>query len=464
MRRIFVFFTPLIALVALPLLAIGSAQSTAFTSIVSADENNCQIAVSLPDAGLVEVNSGQGLRHVITQEGMIPISDSGDPALQGLIWSMEIPATAGVEYQMDYEIELLENIDLLPQASDHPDEEMVLSNLWQEDRFYPEAILTVSDPAIARNHRLVQVALTPYQYNPVTRQLRVYRDIQVDFTFAGVNEINQVKLTLPRSATYENLLRHNVLNYEAMNQNARDYDLNLGLDPILYIYDSSIESYLEPLLEWKRQKGQVVYTATQTQVSLGTYSSVKNYITDAYNNWDNPPVFVTLVGDPSYCSFTDVAPSNSTGDHDYSRLEGGDMLGDVFVGRLSVSNATMLMNVVNKQLGYEKTPYMADPSWMSSAHLYADSNSASGWSTAFTSENIKHKMVNNGVTNVTDCYAHECGTPEATSISAAFNNGIGYFNYRGYWYMNGWTNTHASNLTNGYMVPFVVDITCSTGD
>ena len=464
MRRIFVFFAPLIAATLLPLLALASAGSTLYTSIVTADETGCQVAVSLPDAGLIEISSEQGLGHAIELEGMIPISASGDPALQALVWTLEIPATSDVEYQLDYEVTLLENIDLLPQASDSPEVEMEISNLWFEDRFYPESILTISDPAIARNHRLVQVTLTPYQYNPVTRQLRVYSDLQVDFTFGGINEINQVTMSLPPSATFENMLQHSVLNYEAMNQNSRDYDQNLGLDPILYIYDSAIYSYLEPLLEWKRQKGQVVYTATQMQVSLDSYSSVKAYITNAYTGWDNPPVFVTLVGDPSSCSFTDVAASNSTGDHDYSRVEGGDMLGDVFIGRLSVNNATMLQNVVNKQLSYEKTPYMADPSWMYSAHLYADSNSSSGWSTAFTSENIKYKMLNGGITSVTDCYAHECSTPEASSIANAFNNGIGYFNYRGYYLMNGWTNTNANNLTNGYQLPFVVDITCSTGD
>ncbi|MBL7033475.1 MAG: hypothetical protein ISR91_04955 [Candidatus Delongbacteria bacterium] len=439
--------------------------SSSYTTLVSADQNHCRIAVVLPEAGLVDVDTDVGLFQAIEQEGMIPVSDTGDPALQALAWTLEIPATAAVQYQLQYEVSLIENVDLIPEMIDAPDPTPLKAGTrWQEDRFFPETIITLSEPVITRNHRLVQINLTPYQYNPVTRQLRVYNSLEVDFSFDGENSVNQIERSLPRSATFENLLQHNVINYEAMNENSRDYDVNLGLDPILYIYDSTAEYYLSPLLEWKRQKGQIVYTATQQQVSLTSYSSVKSYIQTAYNSWENPPVFVALVGDPSYCSFTAVTASNSTGDHDYSRLEGGDMLGDVFVGRLSVNNVTMLQNVVNKQINYEKTPYMADPSWMSSAHLYADSNSASGWSTVFTSDNIKQKLIGAGISNVTDCYSHECSTPEATSITNAFNDGILYFNYRGYWYMNGWTNSHANNLTNNYMLPFVVDITCSTGD
>jgi hypothetical protein len=46
-------------------------------------------------------------------------------------------------------------------------------------------------------------------------------------------------------------------------------------------------------------------------------------------------------------------------------LDGGDILADVHVGRLSFSNTSLsqLDVLVNKILNYEKTPPMVDTAW-----------------------------------------------------------------------------------------------------
>ncbi|MBL7033476.1 MAG: hypothetical protein ISR91_04960, partial [Candidatus Delongbacteria bacterium] len=445
-------------------IAFGFSPQTSPISLSSADLSHCLVEVQLPDNNLTEINTADGLFHAIEQDNMFPVVEPGDPALLALAWTLEIPATAAVQYQLEYEVTLLENVNLLPETADTvPGDPIEFSSRWLEDRFFPESILSISDPAIMRNHRLVQVNLTPYQYNPVTRVLRIYHNIQVDFTFNGENPTNQLERVLPRSATFEQMLQENVLNYAAMNQDARDFDLNLGLDPILYIYNSSALSYLSPLLEWKRQKGHTVYTATQADVGLNSSAGIKSYLQTAYNSWANPPVFVALVGDPTNCAFGDVVASNSTGDHDYSRLEGGDILGDVFVGRLSVDTYGQLQNVVNKQLLYEKTPNVDSPSWLSSAHLVGD-DSHTGMSAVFTNENIRYQMQSAGISNVSTCYSYLGCNNEVTSITNAFNDGILYFNYRGYWGMSGWDNYYANQLSNGEQLPFVVTITCGTGD
>jgi len=467
MRRIFVFFAPLIAATLLPLLAFGSAASNPYTSIFTADETGCQVAVSLPDAGLLEVSSDQGLAHAIELEGMIPISASGDPALQALVWTLEIPATSGVEYQLKYEMTLLEDIYLTPESIDAvPDDPIEPSARWQVDQFFPESILALSDPAILRNHRLVQVTLTPYQYNPITHQLRVYSNVEVDFSFNGTNPINQIEQTIPRSTTFETMISQNILNYDAMNENSRDYDHNLGLDPILYIYNSNAQSNLQPLLDWKRQKGHIVYTATESDVTLSSFSSIFGYIRDAYNDWDNPPVFVALVGDPSSCSFgtvvADGVNSYEDGDHGYSQLEGNDVLGDVFVGRLSVENTGQLDNVIEKQLLYEKTPYVSETDWFERAHLIGD-NSSSGMSVVWTSENIRQMMLDDGFDYVSTCYNYAGCTDEVTSIINSINEGILYFNYRGWWGMSDWEYQSANILSNDEMLPLIITITCDTG-
>jgi len=49
------------------------------------------------------------------------------------------------------------------------------------------------------------------------------------------------------------------------------------------------------------------------------------------------------------------------------------------------------------------------------------------------------------------------------NIAAAINEGISFFNYRGFGGMSGWENTHINDLNNGPRMPVAVFITCLTG-
>jgi hypothetical protein len=438
------------------------------SELLHADRSHCSLRMTLNESGLETVQFAGEEQQRLSQEGMYEISNPGEPALIAWSFALEIPATSDVRYDFTCNTVTLKDINLTPAALEDNRVDGAAAppadqQIYSTNALYPAEIVNISEPAIMRNHRLVQVTVTPYQYNPVTRELIIYTDLELDFQFSGVNPVNQINRTLPPSPAFEQMLSCNVLNYEAMQSQQRDRDENQGLDPILYIYNSAAGTYIDQLLEWKRQRGHVVYEATEADLSLTSSSQVLNYIQQAYDDWDNPPVFVTLVGDPSSCSFGTVAASNSTGDHNYSRMEGNDILADIFVGRMSVANINQLQNVVNKQMSYESTPYADQLSWFDSAHLVGD-DSITGMSAVYTSENIKYKMERAGLDNVTTCYNYLGCTNEVNSIITAFNDGILYFNYRGYLGMSGWNNSQVSNLNNGYMLPLVVTITCGSGD
>ena len=436
--------------------------------LLHADPSHCTLQLTLTDIGLQTVPMDGGQRHYLQQEGCHELTDPGAPALVAYSFALEIPATSDIHCDFTYNTITLSNIILSP-AGMEPGQDAasavsVLTHpAYSTNSFLPAEIVAISQPVIVRNHRLVQITVTPYQYNPVTAELLVYTDLELNFQFSGENMVNQVTRVMPRSASFEQLLAGNLVNYAAMQNPLNEWDENLGLDPILYIYNSEAGVTLSQLLNWKRQQGHVVYEATEADLSLTSSTQVLAYIQQAYNDWDNPPVFVVLVGDPSSCSFGTVAASNSTGDHNYSLLEGGDILGDIFIGRMSVANINQLMNVINKQMSYESTPYLEDQSWFSSAHLVGD-DSLTGMSAVFTSENIRHKMLTDGFGSVTTCYNYLGCTNEVNSIVGAFNDGILYFNYRGYLGMSGWSNSQVNSLNNGYMLPLVVTITCGTGD
>ena len=57
---------------------------------------------------------------------------------------------------------------------------------------------------------------------------------------------------------------------------------------------SENNSTFQDLVEWREQRGYIVYLET---VDGSSASSIKNYISDAYDNFDPPPEYVSLLGD-----------------------------------------------------------------------------------------------------------------------------------------------------------------------
>ena len=133
----------------------------------------------------------------------------------------------------------------------------------------------------------------------------------------------------------------------------------------LFIYpnDASVLSTLNYLTDWKKEIGFDV-TVVSTSVTGTSLNSVKNYIAQAYNTWENPPEFVALVADAegSY-DIPSGYINGGEGDQPYAMIEGSDILADVIIGRLSFNSISQLQTIVSKILKYEKTPFISGSNW-----------------------------------------------------------------------------------------------------
>ncbi|NWJ43818.1 hypothetical protein HX837_06425 [Marine Group I thaumarchaeote] len=58
-------------------------------------------------------------------------------------------------------------------------------------------------------------------------------------------------------------------------------------------------------------------------------------------------------------------------DFDYTQLDGGDMIPEVFIGRISGSTSSEINNIINKTIHYEKADEVEDI-WFSKAGLVGD--------------------------------------------------------------------------------------------
>ena len=128
------------------------------------------------------------------------------------------------------------------------------------------------------------------------------------------------------------------------------------------------------LKDWKEEKGLAVNITNTSDIpdidndGLND-TDVWHYINDSYTNWTNL-AYVLLVGDVEHIpthNFTTATGLNWSTDHYYSDL--GDIHGnesyfsEIFVGRIPVKNTSELDVIVDKIIGYEKTPYVDELGW-----------------------------------------------------------------------------------------------------
>jgi hypothetical protein len=323
---------------------------------------------------------------------------------------------------------------------------------------------TLRDPAIrddgseiitvGRPVSLSRYNLYPVMVKPVVKrqgyQARIKR-IRLRLSYTPCGGINFAPAL---ASVYRNL----IWNYQ--------YDPTAKPQGLLIITPNSFSTAVRPLAEWKEKKGWKVTTATLSQTGY-TNSSIKNYITNAYQTWTPAPEYVLLIGDKdSLPTFT--INSNPT-DHPYTTLEGSDFFSELLVGRISVANVNELNTVVAKIVGYETTPYVTDTAWFGRG-LMVGANYPSGMTTPVPMKRwVREKMLAEGFRQVDTVYYPPISNG-VTAITNAVNQGVTVINYRGGiatwggWDYPSFYNTDVQGLSNGWKLPVITSIVCLTGN
>ena len=148
---------------------------------------------------------------------------------------------------------------------------------------------------------------------------------------------------------------------------------------------------------------------------------------------------------------------NGEGDHPYSTLVGNDLLPEVFLGRLSFDSQSHLQTIISKTLNYESSPYMGE-NWFQRACLVGDP-STSGISCVITNNNIKEVLQLYGYNDIRTVYGGSFPSQMTNNLS----DGLGFFNYRGYYGVSGFNSSNVNSTNNGFMLPVATVITCGTG-
>ncbi len=321
-------------------------------------------------------------------------------------------------------------------------------------------LVTVGQPALLRGERVVPVSFRPVNWNPADGKLTVSNEIDVTFELVASSDGNDSRRDgRPVPESFASMYQDQIIGYE-LNGEVME---GPGTYLLIYPDNATVRSNLEPLINWRQRQGYNVVLASTAETGTST-SSIKNYIQNQYDSLSIPLEFVTLVGDangavaiPTYNE--SLSGYNGEGDHAYTMLEGGDLLADVHIGRISVSSTSMLATVVGKIVNYESDPYLAnDAAWFTRAGLTGDP-SASGYSCIWINQWVKQQLLELNYTSVDTIWSGNF----RNLMMATINAGESIFTYRGYWGMSGLSSSYIGALTNGEKLPFALIVTCDTG-
>ena len=374
-------------------------------------------------------------------------TDYGQPELP--LFSTLVQVESNKEYTVSFNIlssHTISDIRIFPfQNKDKTEAPGVIkymdTSFYERTAVYPESILEVSERLVMRDLNLLNISVVPYRYHPSQQTLEVIDAIEIEVVESGDRDDGGMSERLP-SRVFESMYSTLVLNYVE-----RDRDTEFQDPAILYICGGSSEnnSSFQQLVEWRHQRGYVVYTANLSETGSSS-SSIKNYIQNAYNNFDPSPEYVAFVGDVggSYSVPTfyedwghDYWGDQCEGDQPYSQLNGNDLFPEVLVGRISVRSSSNISTIVNKIIHYEKATYMGDLNGFYERAAIMGDPGDSGLSTVITSRYVENIMEAYGVE---DIRIKISGSSWTSWMENRLEEGVTYFQYRGFYGVSGFDN------------------------
>ncbi|MHC4229338.1 MAG: C25 family cysteine peptidase [Planctomycetota bacterium] len=369
---------------------------------ISSSAQNLSLTVSLPKAGASNILMQAGLPHI--RPGAGGSLGIGEPDVPVFGEWVLIPNGTELSIQVHPgKSVIFDNVDIAPvqpprlnsaeAAIPHFTIDTITYSLNQD---YPGVYAKTGPIKNIRGQSCTIVRLYPYQYNPVTRRLSVYEDLEVNLQFDG--DIRPIPIRL-KSKQFEAMLKRLTVNGDAVlsaEEQAVDRpDITDDLYPLggesaienfgngqnggcdyLIICDPDFEIAANFLAGWKRMSGfrTKVVTTNDTGVSA---EEIESFIDESQQDWLPAPSYVLLLGDAEYipCFYkrTHAADSEKHGlqqgevasDRYYGDTN-DDGVADLFVGRLPVNTAAEAQIAVERIINYERTP----PDPVTNEHFY----------------------------------------------------------------------------------------------
>ena len=477
------------------------------------DAHELQMNFSLESFTLAEENVIRENSFKVMMDGVLLPNNEGAPDVPVISRYLAVPQGAEVHVSIiNIRTEKQTDIEIAPAPRIPFDTEIGPltyekdPKIFTKNALYPEQIIQLSEPMKIRGVDVVLVAVSPFQYNPVTKEMIINRDIQIEITFEGGNgKFGEDRL---RNKWWDPIIRDAVLNQASIPEipvRLNGPERETGCEYLIISPDDEdFLSWADSIRIFRTKQGIQTHIVTTTEIGGNNTSVIEAYINDAYNNWDIPPAAVLLMSDYGTSGTGITSPiydNYCISDNIYADID-NDHLPDIIFARMTAQNNAHLETMVTKFLNYERTPptnpdfYMHPISamgwqterWfqlcseivagyfenvhgkeMVRENAIYDGNPGGGiWSTATNTSTILNVFGENGLGYIPNDpgFLTDWGG-NATRINNDINSGAFLLQHRDHGGTNGWGepdygNNDINGLTNEDLT-FIFSINCLTG-
>jgi PKD repeat protein len=434
---------------------------------------------SIDGFSLKEVQTPRGAAYIINTGKSTPILTAGAPDLPKLTTSLIIPDMAEMGVKVvssafkDYEnMEIAPSKGVIMRDVDPSTVPYQYGEQYNQNKFFPGDITGTREPFIVRDLRGQTLIVYPFQYNPVTKILRVYYDLTVELykvSEKGDNTLNRQGKNIKLSRDFMSVYLNEFLNPDAVSYVPLD-----DYGKMLVISYGQFMTDMQPFVNWKNSIG--IPTEMIDVATAGTTASaIKAYIANYYNA--NGLTFVLLVGDVAQIPTNTGGSLGGPSDNAYGYIVGNDHYSDVFIGRFSAETVAHVQTQVQRTVDYEKTPQFITDDWYTTV-LGIGSDQGPGDDNEYDYKHIRNlqaQLLANTYTVNPELFDGSQGgndapgNPNPGMVATAVNGGAGLIEYCGHGSMTSWGTTGFGNgnvnaLTNQGKLPFIWSVACVNGE
>jgi hypothetical protein len=344
---------------------------------------------------------------------------------------------------------------------------------YQNDSYYPGQFAKIGKPQVFRDFRIVRVEWHPIRYNPVSKKAEVISSLKIRLSFDGHGEVINPRTApvRPIAPSFIPIYKSIIANYDSFRQ-TRDLE-DEGQDLMLCIMPDEFYESFQPYAEWKRRSGINVVVKKFSDIGANSNNpiTIKNFISDAYHNWDIPPTYVLVVGDKGVFPVKYISYDYTFVYDDYFvEVDGNDFFPEMMIGRFTNQGDYRMRVMINKFKQYEETPYIDDPDWFMKGICCSNDAFASQIETKSYTRNL---MLNEGGFISVDAMMSDSNfnqgncSYDVNDVIIAINEGRSFLNYRGEGWTTGWWAScyqfgvdDVSSLNNGRKLTFFTSIGC----
>ncbi len=447
--------------------------------LVSSTLEKSKVQFTIEGFQLTEVTTPRGKSFTLSVAEGIPLQETGAPDVLKLTAALAIPDMAGMEVHVisssytDYP-----NIDLAPSKGvisrniDPSTVPYTYGKSYQRNAFFPGTLADAGTPYIIRDVRGQNLVLYPFQYNPVTKTLRVYQEVTVELRKVndlGMNPLGRKVLNHRETSEFSAVYHRHFLNADNL-----DYTALNDYGKVLVICYGAFMDAMTPYVNWKNALGFPTKIVNVTTIGT-TAAAIKSYITSYYNN--NGLAFVLLVGDAAQIPTNNGGGLGGPSDNAYGYVVGNDHYSDIFIGRFSAENVGQVQTQVERTIYYEQSPSNLTDDWYTTAIGIA-SDQGPGDDNEYDYQHIRNQQtkllaytytMNPELFDGSQGGNDAAGNPNPSLVSTAVNNGGSIILYTGHgsttsWGTSGFSNTNVNALTNQGKLPFIWSVACVNGE